>query len=426
MTTVPGGGRHDGASGIPPALATQPRALRTLSSALDRRRAHAFLLSGSYGAGTIDAALWIARRVLCPAGGNDGCESCGRIDRRVHPDLHWVVPEGQQVTIEQLRGSGGGSSSGGVLAGGLIGHLTRTPFEAAAQVAVIEDAHTLGATNAEAANSILKVLEEPPGDVVFVLLAETAGPVLATIRSRVIEVRFPPVSDHAMLEYLTSIGAPGQEGIARLARGDLARARDLVAGGPHRQRYELVSGAVLALCRGEASPEAVAAALVERVTAAGDAATEAANAEFDLLAERMPPKDAARFAKSKEPDGREPRTRRRARRAFSLELRAVLADMAATYRDLAAVSVGADATVSCVDRLPELQALRASAAAVNAVAALDAIEEIPGRITTNVDLALAMSAVCAELASLAEGRMRSRRTIGAPSRTATGYEVSVT
>lgn len=405
---------------IPEGLALQPRAARTLQRTLAARSSHAFLLSGARGAGAHDAAVWLACASLCPNGGCDACDVCRRVKRRVHPDLIWLRAEGQQLAREQIDN--------------LVEQLVRKPFEAQMQVAVIDDADTLSSRNPITGNALLKVLEEPPGDVLFVLLAERASMLLPTLRSRVIEVPFPPVPDERMLAHLVEVGMNDAllaghgltlDQLIRIAGGDVGRAHELANGGPALQRRRVATAVAAGLAGGRLHPSDAVEQLLQCTNTAQQHAIEVAEREFAAQLEQLPPKDAARFKNSKDSDGMESRIKRRGRRAMSEELRLLLSELAGWYRDLLAVSNGAPEAVRNVDSLSQLDALAGTPAALRVVAALDSIEELPGRLTTNVDIPIALAAMCAELAGLASNRIRSRRTLSSSTRTPQGLDLAL-
>ena len=404
---------------IPLELRLRPDALRTLKHAGVAGN-HAWLLSGDDPSGLSAAARWIATRVLCAAGGGDDCSVCRRVARGVHPDLHVVEPEGSALAIHQIHE--------------LVEQLVRRPFEAAAQVAIIVGADSLDATNAPAGNALLKILEEPPGPVVFVLLAQRAARVLPTLRSRVVEVAFPPLSAAALTAALEGDGGDlpavqtsgwDLQQLVRISRGEYSRAVEVVTGGAAAVRRGVVLPAVAGLCGATIEPADAAGVLLHRCEAVAQAQEAAATAEFEQLIEGMPEKDGKRFRKSTEADGMGPRIKRRVRGATNLELRCMLDEMAVWYRDLLAVRAGVPDVVVNADYLQTLQGLAATPAAERAVAALDTVEEYQLRVLSNADMTVALTAMCAELASLAEGRIRSRRTIGALSRTTQNYELAV-
>jgi DNA polymerase-3 subunit delta' len=407
---------------VDPALLAQPRAVRSLERLLDEARVHALLLSGSAGSGPIAAAERIAERTLCPNGGDDACDVCRRVRRRVHPDLHRIAPEGGALAIDQIRD--------------VVDVVSRMPFEAGAQVVVIESADTLSSDNAEAGNSLLKALEEPLGKVVFVLLAQRAPRVLPTIRSRAIEVAFPPIADAQLADALRADGidegtvaaATGLDllGIARAARGDLARARSIAAGDAAAQRRGDVLTAMHAVANGNAAPSQLANRIIGRAGSASDAAAAAATIEFEAMAERMSAAEKRSFQAKSNDQGQEKRTNRRARKARVAELRACLDELASWWRDVLAVSVGAPEAVANLDRLAQTTQAAQGPAGTRAVAALDAIDEAAARLElNNADEPVTIGALVAELAALAAGRIRARRTLGAPARTPAGYDLGL-
>lgn len=391
-------------STLPAGLRAQDRATRTLSKAMQNRSCHAFMLTGSPGTGTREAALWIAQSVLCPNGGGDGCEVCGRIERGVHPDAIRVVADGVELRAPSLDR--------------LIEQLTRAPFEAKAQVAIIEDAETLSSRNVAAANRLLKMLEEPTGDVVFVLVARDAAQVLPTIRSRVIEVSFRPLGDERMLGFLTEelAGQPPAAGltlhdVVRLSRGDMQRAVDLARGGATLERFDRVLAAVVGLAGGSREPAEVADEFAEQIAAVRDAEQEAGERELEQVLEQLPPSDRAKARGGRDPEGAEARIKRRSRRAMTDELRAILFDIATVYRDLAALQVGAEDVVHAGSRVERLRPLVGTAAAANAIAAVDAVSDALDRSAVNVDERLSLASLTSELAGLGAGRVRSRRMV---------------
>lgn len=406
---------------IPPALAAQPRAVHALGRLLAHGHAHAILLSGMPGSGPLQAAAWIAESTLCPQGGGDGCSTCQRVRRRVHPDLLWVRPEGASIGIDQVRS--------------IVERVSMRPFEAAAQTIVLEDADSLASDNADAGNALLKALEEPAGPTVFVLLARRPARLLPTIRSRVIEVPFPAISPARLAEALraeghddaSSLAACGLDlsGAGRAARGDLLRAAELVTGGAAAVRRASMLGAAAQLATGRVHPGEVAGRILASASTADEIAAGAATAEFEALLERMSKDEARSFKAKSNKQGMDERIKRRARRARVAELAACLAELAGFWRDLLAVAAGAPEAIDGADRLADLERAAAGPAGQRAVAALDAIDEADARLRlNNADEQVTIAALCAELAALAEGRMRARRTMGAPARTATGYDLS--
>jgi DNA polymerase-3 subunit delta' len=147
---------------------------RSLSSG---RLAHAYLFRGPEGVGKQLFARGLAAAVNCSAA--DGlsacgfCPSCKKLISGSHPDFLLVAPEKGAIKIAQIRK--------------LIKTLSFVPYEAKTRVVLIEDVHTM---RQEAANSLLKTLEEPPDNNLLILTADSAGNVLSTIMSRCQSVPF--------------------------------------------------------------------------------------------------------------------------------------------------------------------------------------------------------------------------------------------
>ena len=198
-------------------LERHPNARAVLGPALEAgaRPSHAYLFHGPGGVGkrTIAravAAAWLSEGEADP----DGARL--RALHGTHPDLTWVTPSGaHELLVSDIDEP-------------VVAAASRTPFESSRRVFVIESADQLGE---EAANRMLKTLEEPPAFVHLILITERVAEVLPTIRSRCQLVRFDaPSAD----EVAAQLSAGGVEpalaaAAARLSLGDVARARELVA-----------------------------------------------------------------------------------------------------------------------------------------------------------------------------------------------------
>lgn len=150
------------------------------------RVGHAYLLVGGTPETRVDVARRFAAAALCgrpgEAGGCGGCASCRKVAAGSHPDLLWVAPATGRSGIESLKREA---------IADLVARTWLRPVEAARKLAVVQGTELL---TAEAGNTLLKTLEEPPGEVVFCLLADHAGAVLPTLASRCRPVRMPPAA----------------------------------------------------------------------------------------------------------------------------------------------------------------------------------------------------------------------------------------
>jgi DNA polymerase-3 subunit delta' len=193
----------------------QDKALSFLKNNLEHgTTGHAYLFTGPDGVGKRATAVRLAAALNCPDGGCGACASCAKVAAGSHPDVQTVSPTGNTLKIDQVRE--------------LARAIGLKPFEGEFKVYVVEDAHLM---TTEAANALLKNLEEPPGYVVFVLTAPGADGLLPTIVSRCQEVAFTALRPTTLMALLTSEGASADraEIAAALAGGSVAKAKRLAS-----------------------------------------------------------------------------------------------------------------------------------------------------------------------------------------------------
>ena len=200
---------------------------------------HAQLFTGLEGVGKTEAAFKFAMACNCrkakiaadtisPKAGKaklnfssklpcGECPSCRKITSGNHPDVIWIQPRNNQIRIARIRE--------------LHGMLALKPYEAGSRFVIISDVHHM---NVEAANSLLKVLEEPPQHTFLILTAHHLHDLLPTITSRCQHVRFLPISRVTLINYIKSqAGMSNLDAglLANLAKGSLSKARQLATSG---------------------------------------------------------------------------------------------------------------------------------------------------------------------------------------------------
>src|SRR5947209_14046855 len=292
----------------------QAEAKRLLHAALADGPAHAYLFHGPAGVGKRTAALAFAAELI-----GDG----GRVARRAHPDLYLVEPLGDQIRIDDVRE--------------LRRDLHMRPFEADRRVYLLFSAEAM---NEDAADALLKDLEEPPPYAVIVLVADDVGPLPETIRSRCQLVPFTRLSERAIREEIAA-RAPGLDpdeaaSLARLAAGRLDRAARLLDPESARRRETLLEVARSVYSDPEFDPRDATQRILDGARERAAEAKGAAEAELETL--DLPTREA------------EQRVRRAARGAEREELLASLEELASWYRDLVVVAVGAERVVVHADR----------------------------------------------------------------------------
>jgi len=301
------------------AIPEQHEAKRLLTAALAEGPAHAYLFHGPRGVGKRRASLAFAGELLGdPA----------RASHRSHPDLYVLEPLGDQIRIDAVRA--------------LRRDLHMRPFETDRRVYLVFSAQSL---NDEAADALLKDLEEPPSYAVFVLVADDLGPLPETVRSRCQHVPFRRLSERAVreaiLERAPALAAAEATALARVAGGRLDRAERLLDPEGAAQR-----AAVLGLARAAYADEAFDPA------AASARVLELASAEARKVRDRIEVELEDVDLPAREREQRLKRAQFGTEREQVLE---ALDELASWYRDLVAVAVGAGRAAIHCDRLDELR-----------------------------------------------------------------------
>lgn len=184
----------------------QPTIHRLFSKLIDKQTiGHAYLFEGVSGSGKKEMALWLAKALFCPHYQEsnrpcDECHQCTRIDSHQHPDVVEIAPDGLSIKVAQVRQ--------------LKEEFTKSGVESKRKIFIVEDVEKM---TPNAANSLLKFLEEPEGEVTALLLTSAKQRLLPTILSRCQVVHFPtrPVTER--VEELTNRGLPHAQA-ALLAR----------------------------------------------------------------------------------------------------------------------------------------------------------------------------------------------------------------
>ena len=329
-------------------VAEQEEAKALLRSALAEGPSHAYLFHGPSGVGKRKAALLFAGELL---------GDLRRVEQHSHPDLYLLEPVGDQIRIDDIRV--------------LRRDLHMRPFEAQWRVYLIFSAETM---NREAADALLKDLEEPPAYAVFVLVAGDPRRISTTIRSRCQSVSFHRLSEQAVLEQIVRLD--------RLER--------LLEPAASARRTRLLEAARAVYNNPDFEPAEQVRSLQEAIDERG--AEARAKAERGLEDGELTKRELDQHLR---------RVERGAKRE---ELLAMLEELAAWYRDLIAIAIGADGVLIHSDNADELRAdgtLERLAAAEDAV---DLVRETFRRMQSlNLNSSLALEALFVRLHALFAG-----------------------
>lgn len=228
----------------------------------ENRVSHAYMFTGAEGSGKLALAIAYAQYLNCtsPVDGDScgECSSCRKYSKLVHPDLHFVFPvvkigsdnkpvsdtfikEWRDIvlrkrffSINQWISSLDAEKKQALIytqeSNEIIKKLSLKTFEGKYKVMIIWLPEKMHLT---ASNKVLKILEEPPAGTVFILVSDKPDEVISTIVSRTQQIKIPAFADEDIANIITEengIGRVEAEGFARLAKGNVVAAREIVEG----------------------------------------------------------------------------------------------------------------------------------------------------------------------------------------------------
>ncbi|SFE15737.1 ATP-binding protein [Thermophagus xiamenensis] len=227
----------------------------------ENRISHAQLFTGAEGSGLMPLALAFAQYVNCLNPGPDDacgvCPECKKMSKLAHPDLHFVFPivnkssgkpnvcsdfmelwthfVTQSPYISKNEWSGVLNAEKGQLrifsreGNEIIRKLSFKAFEGKYKIMIIWQPEKMGG---EAANRLLKILEEPPARTLFILVSDYPTEILPTILSRTQQLKIPGIDKDSMVEAIRNIYGVAEEearNVARIARGSFVVARQILS-----------------------------------------------------------------------------------------------------------------------------------------------------------------------------------------------------
>lgn len=276
------------------------------------------LFHGPRGVGKQRLALWLAQALLCPQENRPcgACTSCRYVGELSHPDLHWVFPrprlKDSDPDLEQVRDDYADavaeraqqhglyappSGSEGIYVAtvrSLVQSAAIAPAIGARKVYIVGDAERMVPQEGSefAANAFLKFLEEPPSNTTIILTTSEPGALLPTIRSRVVAVRIPRLSDAAVRAFVEDrVVKEGLDGERKNTTAERLRAAGGAPGrlfsGEDEARATLGARKIIDAALAARRSQASSVSLSQGAASARGAFSETLDALVDLLGERV-------------------------------------------------------------------------------------------------------------------------------------------
>lgn len=369
-------------------LAGQDEAVAQVALAVKKRDEgvfHSWLITGPPGSGRSNLALAFAAALECPEQGCGTCHSCTLAKSGTHPDISVLSTDKVQISVAEIREFVKSASYGSA-----IGKF---------KILIIEDADRM---HAIASNVILKTLEEPPVNTIWILCAPSEVDMLPTIRSRVrrIGLKVPPVSEVAKLLVERDGVEPGlATKAAAEAQSHVGMARRLATSPEARSRRRDTLTAALGIVD---VTDAVIASEKWIDSAKKDAASLSKEQEEEekaalLHSLGLAPGDTIPPALRKEFKALEEAQKGRNSRSQRDALDRILVDLLALYRDVLSLQLGGGVPLVNEDLSDKITELANETISPRTIAKLEAIEEARMRIGRNVKDTIVLDALAAKL-----------------------------
>jgi len=369
-------------------LAGQPEAVSQLEVAVRNRDSgvhHAWLFTGPPGSGRSNMAVAFAGALLCEAGGCGECKSCRMVLGGTHPDVTVLATERIQISIEEVRALVTNS-----YLGSSVGRY---------RVMIIEDADRM---TDRTSNVLLKALEEPPANTIWMLCAPSEADLLPTIRSRVrrVALKVPSVAEVArLLVERNGIEPNLAQQFAAEAQSHIGMALRLATSSEARSRRRETLLSALNL-RGVSSAMFAADQWLSIAKKDADALTIERDAEerAQLLAtmglkegDTVPPALRSAFKQLEEAQ------KRRATRSIRDGLDRIFVDLLALYRDVLVLQLGSGSPLVNEDLHRSIADLAHATTPAATLEKLESIELARHRIDANVRDLLTLEALAVSL-----------------------------
>ena len=356
---------------------------------------HAWLFTGPPGSGRSVAATCFAAALQCQDPeviGCGECRACSTVMAQTHADVRNIVPQGLSLSVDSMRE--------------IVQVASRRPGTGRWQIVIVEDADRL---TEQAANALLKVVEEPPSRTVFLLCAPSVDPedISVTLRSRCRHVALttPSTADiERVLVDRDGIDAEAARWAASVCGGHIGRAKRLATDPDARAQRESALGIARAATRDSTADKAAEDLVRSAETAAKAISAELDEAETEELKTALGAGGTGKGT-ARAPRGSagalkelERRQKSRATRVGRDVLDRALVDLAALYRDALVLSMGAQVTAMHPDKTDDTTRPMASyASPEQLLRCVEAVLECREALDVNVKPKFAVDAMVARI-----------------------------
>lgn len=342
-------------------LVGQRPVIEQLQRAVAGEMTHAWLFTGPPGSGRSNAALAFAAALQCAHGGCGDCVNCHQVSINAHPDVRLVRTELLTIGVDEVRE--------------LVRISALAPAGGGSQIIIIEDSDRL---TDQAANALLKAIEEPNEHTVWLLCAPTIEDVLPTIRSRTRLVNLATPKIGEVTDFLvTQDGIPREIAAyaARASQGHIGRARALAGDDAVKRRRREVVMMPLKL-------DSLGAAMVQAANLASVAQEEAdaITGEINAVEKEQLDRSFGVMERGRKPQGYAPALKelekaqkaRATRRQRDVVDRSLI-DLLSVYRDALALQLNAGVDLVNEDLRPDIEELARRSRAETSLQRIDAI-----------------------------------------------------
>lgn len=369
-------------------LLGQPEAIEQLQKVVENKANgvhHAWLFTGPAGSGRSNLAKSFAAALECEQGGCGTCQQCRLVQADAHPDVKLLVTDRVVISIDEVRD--------------LVTKSSMATNLGKYRVIIIEDADRM---TERTSNVLLKVLEEPAENVIWILCAPSVSDLLPTIRSRTrnLNLRLPSIEEVAtLLVERDGVEPELAKRSALLAQNHVGMARRLALSSEARSRRSETLRVLMAITNLSSAMVAaekllgVAKRDAEAISAEKDAAEKSALMHAYGLSpeEKLPPNLKSQFKELEE------NQKRRSTRTLRDGIDRIFTDAESIYRDILALQLGAGVELVNSEVETEISERAFGTLSQNTISILDGITQARNRLSSNVRDLLVLEALCTKL-----------------------------